>query len=285
MITGRVRNGLLTMMLAGALSSGSACSGKKNTEIIVAVQTDLRVPKDLDAITLRVLSRGAVQHEETHVLGPFALRLPATIGLVPADDGDLQPIEVQVIGRFSKDPQVDPALRDEKVLRKARLTFARGRVGLVRLPLKFSCYDVTGCKEAETCIAGACVPTPLIEGTAMPDYSAEAVFGPGGNEQQQGTCFDAQSCLTSAVGITATDDPCVYSLAGAPAPDGGPRRLDPTLPINVSLATAPGGLGFCDATACRVPLDLDPLEGWTWLDETKTGIRLSQGICAKVVAA
>lgn len=281
MVTARLRNAVLTTMLAGALASGAACSGAKNTEIIVAVQTDMRVPKDLDAITLRVLSRGAVQHEETHVLGPFALRLPATIGLVPADADDLQPIEVQVIGRFSKDPQVEPALRDERVLRKARMTFARGRVGMVRLPLKFSCYDVTDCKEAETCIAGACVPTPLIEGTSMPDYRAEAVFGPGGNEQQQGTCFDGQSCLSSALPLPATDDPCVYAFPDAAAP----RRLDPTLPINVALTTGPGGLGFCDATACRIPLDLDPLEGWGWADETRTKIRIAQGLCAKVSAS
>ncbi|MBI2393805.1 MAG: Ig-like domain-containing protein [Deltaproteobacteria bacterium] len=358
MLLHRLRNVLLASSLASAtLFAGStACSAKKNTEIMVAVQTDLRVPKDLNAVTLRVLSKGAVQYEETHVVGPMGLRLPATIGLVPQDEDDLQPIEVQVIGRFSTDPAEDPALRAERVLRKTRLTFAKGRVGMVRIPLKFVCYDVTDCKEGETCVAGACQPTPMIEGSAMPDYSAEAVFGQGGSEGKQGACFDGNTCLASSVPIAPMGDGCVFSLGegggdtdagvtmpdtasgdggammdastggpgapceidvhcysglkccagrcsdpamctdadpapppdAAPPPDGGFgafKRFDPTRPLTIALATSAGGLGFCDATTCRVPLDFDPVEGWSWADERKTAIRLAQGICAKVAAA
>lgn len=362
MIGRRLQRTLLASSVLGMLvfAGGTACTAKKNTEIVVAVQTDLRVPKDLNAVTIRVLSKGAVQYQESHEVGPTGLHLPATIGLVPQNEDDLQPIEVQIIGQFSSDP--DPRLRAEKVVRKTRMTFAKNRVGLVRIPLKFACYDGGDCGEGKTCIAGACAETPLVEGATMPQYAPEAVFGSGGSEGQQGACWNADACFSSASVIAPTSDPCVYSLVdsgpaedagvdsgsttpdasvpdtggdpggdatpcppvtcadlgaecgtigdgcggivdcgkcAAPAvcgayftnkcgvPDAGAdagfyKIFDPSHPISVVLAGGPGGLGYCDATSCRVALDFDPQEGWSYADESKTKIRLAPGICEKV---
>lgn len=320
----RLRNALIasSLSLLTAASLLSACSGKKNTELVVAVQTDLRVPKDLNAVTVRVISVGAVQFEHTYEVGPSGLHLPATIGVVPQDPGNLQPIDVELIGRFSSDP--DPATRVERVIRKARLTFAKDRVGLVRLPLRFSCYDKTGCSSDQTCVAGACVPVPTIEGATLPDYSAEQVFGAGGSDNQTGACWDADVCLAGSTPIGATTDPCVFDLASAPVPTGGDdagigpmdatampdapamadagadpgadaspsfdggkmpfKALDGSKPITVVLAQSGGTLGFCSGGVCRIPLDFDPDEGWSWTDDSHTKVRLAQGLCAKLGA-
>ncbi len=261
-------------VLFGALALGAApsCSAKKNTEIMVSVQTDLRIPKDINAITIRVLSRGAVQYQSAHEVGPTGVHLPATIGLVPKDDGDLQPIEVQLIGQYGN--EADTRVRAEKVLRKVRMTFARNRVGLVRIPLKFVCYEHEDCGEGKTCIAGACETTPLIEGATMPEYTPEAVYGAGGSLGTSGTCWDAPTCLASAVDVSATADPCVFAL-----PDASAGKS-----ISIAIATGPGGLGYCAGGMCRVPLDLEA-EGWSWTDESHKTIRLAQGICTKVTTS
>ena len=275
MNSARIRRAFAASILPLAALSSAACSGKKNTEIVVAIQTDLRVPKDLNAITLRVISRGAVQYQESHVVGPTGLHLPGTIGLVPDNADDLQPIEVQVVGQWSEEP--DPRLRKERVLRKLRVTFAKGRVGLVRIPLKFACYDVTGCKEAESCLGGVCVPTPLIEGATLPEYTPEEVFGPGGSEGNLAVCWDGAKCLAPARPIAPTADSCVFSLAGG----GSFATFDPARPITIALTTS-NGLGYCDSGTCRVALEEDELEGFTWTDGTKTQIRLAPGLCTRV---
>lgn len=266
-------HGLLLSALA--LGAAPSCSAKKNTEIVVAIQTDLRIPKDINAITIRVLSRGAVQYQSAHEVGPTGVHLPATIGLVPKDDDDLQPIEVQLIGQYGS--ETDARVRSEKVLRKMRMTFARNRVGLAKIPLKFVCYEHEDCGEGKTCIAGACETTPLLEGDKMPEYGPEAVFGAGGSQGASGACWDAPTCLASAVDIAAAAEPCVYALTGAKVFDAGK--------VSVAIATGAGGLGYCSGDTCRVPLDLDPAEGWSWTDDTRTKIRLAQGLCAKVTTS
>lgn len=256
-----------------ALGAAPSCSAKKNTEIMISIQTDLRIPKDINAITIRVLSRGAVQYQSAHEVGPTGVHLPATIGLVPKDDDDLQPIEVQLLGQYGA--EADARVRAEKVLRKVRMTFARNRVGLVRIPLKFVCYEHEDCGEGKTCIAGACATTPLIEGATMPEYTPEAVYGAGGSVGTSGACWDAPTCLPSAADVSPTADPCVFALSDASAGKS----------ISIAIATGPGGLGYCAGGTCRVPLDLDEAEGWSWTDESHKTIRLAQGICTKVTAS
>ena len=255
----------------GLLGTAAACSGKKNTEVVVAIATDVRIPKDLNAVTIRVLSRGAVQYQESHEVGPTGLHLPGTIGLVPQDDGDLQPIEVQIVGQYGSNPDV--RLREERVLRKTRLTFAKNRVGFVRIPLKFGCWGEPDCGEGKTCIAGACQTMPVLEGVNLLEYKPELAFGAGGGNGKTGVCWNADDCLRAAVDAPVTSDPCVFA------------PVDTSKPVSVAIATGPAGLGWCSGGECRVPLDLDELEGWTWADANKTQIRLAQGLCTKVLAS
>jgi len=296
----RLRNLAATTLLSGtALFAGiSACSGQKNTELIVAIQTDLRVPKDLNAITVEVFAGGQRIAGDTYVVGPTDLHLPATIGLVPNDPNKLTPIDVIITGRFSND--VDETRRTPRVIRKARMTFAKDRVALVRMPLKFACYDAAGCADGQTCIAGSCQAIPTLEGATAPAYSDDLVWGAGGSNQSVGECWNADLCLASAQALGATADPCVFSLGGGdtvdprdggapPAADSGSgsggmfKALDPTKTISVVLAKTGGTLGFCSGGTCRVPLDQDANEGWDWADEAgHTTIRLAQGLCAKL---
>ncbi len=277
------------LVVTGSFAAGSstACSGKKNTELVIAVQTDLRVPKDLNAVTIRVLSFGAVYHENTYEVGPGGLKLPATIGVIPEDSDDLKPVDIQIIGRYSAN--ADPALRTERVIRKARLTFAKDHVGLVRLPIRFSCYDKQGCTAEETCIAGACETIPVIDGASLPEYTADQVFGVGASgEGEVGECWDAERCLPQSARLGVTSEPCVFSLAtfGADAAPGSNfKRFEPGTAVTIVIATpatATESLGLCSGGICRIALDQDPVEGWDFANEQRTAIKLARGLCTRM---
>lgn len=252
--------------LATLCLAGLSCSGTKNTEIMVAIQTDLQVPKDLNALTVEVFSGGQRIAGDTYVVGPNELALPATIGIVPDDSDKLSPVDVVVTGRFSG--EADETQRKPRIIRKARLSFARERVGLFRIPLRFACYDQVSCPDGQTCVAGACESVPQIDGASLPEYSAEAVFGAGGSDQKIGACWNALSCLATTTPLVASDA-CTFAL---------PSGSDPSR-TSVALTKAGGMLGFCSGGTCRVPVDRDAKEGWDYADGSKTAIRLVQGVC------
>lgn len=257
--------GSLAVLGLAALS----CSGAKNTEIMVAIQTNLGVPKDLNALTVEVFSGGQRIAGDTYVVGPTELRLPATIGIVPDDPSKLSTVDVVVTGRLSDEP--DETARKPRIVRRARVTFARDRVGLLRIPLHFACYDQPSCPDGQTCVAGACEPIPQIDGASLPAYSPELVFGAGGSNEQLGACWNATQCLATTTPLVARDR-CTFAL---------PTGSDPSR-LSVVLAKAGGALGFCGGGTCRVPADRDPREGWDWADASQSAIRLSPGVCDKV---
>ncbi|MBI2393807.1 MAG: hypothetical protein HYV09_29820 [Deltaproteobacteria bacterium] len=297
----RLRNALVASMvgLAALAAGASACSGKKNTELVVAIDTDLRVPKDLNAVTVEIFANGQRIAGDTYDVGPSGLRLPATIGLVPNDPDKLTPVDVIITGRFSSNP--DETQRRPRVIRKARVTFARDRVALVRMPLRFACYDATSCPDGQTCIAGSCKPVPVLEAASLPAYSDDLVFGPGGSPNGQGQCWNAAVCLASVRPLSPGPARCQYLVSTSDVPaDGGPpaerdsgadgvpdggaffKSTDAAPGLTVVVSGPPGTLGFCQAEACSVPLDHDGDEGWFWVDEARTIVGVAQGLCDKI---
>ena len=275
-----------------AFFGASACAKKKTTELVVAVQTDVQVPKDLDSVKVKVLSFGAVQFEQDYEVGPGGLKLPATIGIVPGKD-DTQPVDIVIIGSFKG---------KQRVLREARLKFASDRVVLMRMPLRFSCFEKLDCATDQACVAGACQGID-IEVSKLPDFSNDDVFGPSGATNGSG-CFDPDVCLASSIALTAlADDPCTFDLrpavdggtggpssgddAGGPAIDGSPpsspKSFDPSKPPTLLLRLDPTKpAGFCSGGECKVPLDYDADEGWVFVDDAHTKVRLAGGLCQRL---
>jgi len=97
---------------------------EKVTEIVVAMDTDLEIPAQIDAIGLQV-ARGdedlVYKTWEVDLNRPNAIKLPATVGLLPGEDM-LTPILVTVTGyRLAK----------RAITRQARVTFVPERTLLL----------------------------------------------------------------------------------------------------------------------------------------------------------
>jgi hypothetical protein len=339
----RLRNLAFAMTVAaGAASMGAACSAKKNTELVVAVQTDLRIPKDLNAVNIKIVALGGTYFDQTFAVGPGGVHLPQTIGIVPNDEDKLQPVDVTVSGKFGS----DIASSTDVVIRRVRVTFAKDRVGLVRMPLRFTCYGKTNeCGDSETCVSGKCVPIPDLKGEDLPPFTSEAVFGAGGDNEKIGKCWSPEACLPSSAPLQKIGS-CVYSLtaatevdaggsdattkpdggggpimdasatpdaaipvdagagsgsdggaggaddAGSSPPDAMPymwKRFEDPSKISVVVANYTGGtdhaLGYCDSSGCKLPIDFDANEGWSWADDSHTSIKLAQGLCDAIGTA
>ncbi len=122
-----------------------ACSGEQPlTEILVAVDTDMEVPGELDALRIDVVGPGGEVRRSTGRLdGPS--RLPALLGIAHRG-GPLGPIHVTVTGRLDG---------TDIVQSRAVVDFVPDRVMVLRLWLDRACVG-KGCAEDETCRAGAC---------------------------------------------------------------------------------------------------------------------------------
>ncbi|WP_437970722.1 hypothetical protein WMF04_16155 [Sorangium sp. So ce260] len=249
MIRGR-RIGLAALV---ALACGG-CSSPD--EIVLAVSTDLALPKDFEILQIQVFegTKAKFNHYSRRLGESEAeARLPATIGFFSSDGGG------ESI-RFTVSARLDDDLGPVRIVREAVTTIPKNRVALLTLPLNFLCdgsgksagtdVEKTLCGDGQTCVAGACVSNE-IDSSALPDYSPGDVYG-GGNGEGNGDCFDVTACFQGAT--PADVDTAGCTIAG----DGGPPR-------NVALETAAGD-GVCDGTGddrrCLVALDAGSDDGF-----------------------
>src|SRR5690349_20098510 len=175
---------LAAILVAASITLlGGACKVKKNAELMVSVRTDVPVPKDLDSVTIRVLSFGGEQFSGTYSIGPYGLHLPASLGVT--GDPSHGPIDVEVTGMFAGTP---------RVLRRVRTTIPPDRVALVTVPLRFTCFDKPDCGDGQTCVDGKCVDMTIDVGrlvTLVEDSLPQPL--PPGNPG----CFDLATCTGS----------------------------------------------------------------------------------------
>lgn len=158
---------LVALAAAAALCSG--CSAEQVTEIIVAINSDLDVPRELEQVDFQVkdVDRGIEVVREGFDLTPSGgARLPMTIGLIPGDRRD-QLIHITVDG-------LGPQLPRGSLRSEARLHYVIDEILLVRINLRRSCINVS-CKATETCVGGTCVPFDKIP--VMP-YTPDAAHAP-----------------------------------------------------------------------------------------------------------
>lgn len=238
-----------------AAQLSAACTAKKATEVVVSIQTDVSVPKDLDHVRVQILSYGGSVFDQDFPVGPSGLHLPATIGVTPKGDGS-QPIDIILTGSFGD---------AQRVLRRARVTFSPNRIALLRLPLRFACFGDHGCGDDQTCVAGTC-QSSAVDAAHLPDYQDDLVFG-GKDEAGAPRCFDPIVCLAAPTTLSRAG--CVFSSEGAPLENA-------TLLLKMP---ASANQGFCREDGCYVPLDRDANEGWEYVDDTHRAARLADGIC------
>lgn len=249
----------VTVAAAALVSAGVAASCSSDDEptpgqLVLAFQTDMDVPKDVEAMRVVVKSFGVTLLDNTYTLGGGAqgTPLPATLTIVANDDPST-PVSIQLI-----------ALGQDKarVVRKAVTTVPDKRTALLPLPIQFLCWDDvtvteddTGVTAADktcgdqTCIAGGC-KDPVIDSATLGDYSAAAVFGGASGPGALGVCLDVLSCFSQGQEVPVQLSDCSIAL---------PANVDTT---NIGLVVPLGSQGICGPTSCIVPLDRDALLGW-----------------------
>ncbi|AKT36654.1 hypothetical protein [Chondromyces crocatus] len=260
--------GVLAAVTLGVLAG---CSDPN--EVMLVVQTDLSMPKDIDTIAIEVYKGGS---NEARFLRAFPglgdenaiARLPLTLGLYADEPGT--PIRVVAYARRNGE------LGEVRIYREVVTTLPEGRAAALHVPLQYLC-EGSGtqsgtsavdalCPSGQTCVAGIC-QSSTVDSAELPDYAPEAIFG-GGDGESGGACFDVEACLSGASEAVVDTSDCTVEVEGD---------------VNVALRTAPTGAGtdgkgFCVDVGCVVALDEGVATGYA-LQEGK--VQLPQGVCAK----
>ncbi|WP_437593079.1 hypothetical protein [Sorangium sp. So ce1000] len=252
----------------------AACGGcSAPDEIVLAVSTDLALPKDFSTLQVQVFEGGTPKFSASYErLGESdaAARLPATIGFYSSSGGG-DSIRIKVSARIQDE------LGPVRILREAVTRIPKNRIALLTLPLNFLCDDSgrsegngdvvnTVCPDGKTCVAGSCVSS-AVDASALPDYAPGDVYG-GGDGDGDGDCFDVTACFQGAA-PAKPDAAC--SIAG-----------EAGVPLNVALETAAGD-GICgDGDRCLVALDAGGADGFRVQDDGR--IQLPPAVCEQVTA-
>jgi hypothetical protein len=266
--------------LACAVALASGCSADKKTsgELIVAIQTDMSLPKDIDQVRIDVRSFGNVVFKNTYPVGAGGLRIPATLGILPGADARSL-ITIRVIAFQRGKP---------RMLREVVTTVPESRLATLRLPVQWISdgsakqpdptneEDIrSSCADGNTDIAGECVPWD-IDSSTLPDHKPEEIFGGGKEDGTGGSCFNTSGCLAGATPLQVDTATCT-----AIVPEG--LGTDPAK-LNVGLVLAPGGDGICNETGCLIPLDANTNVGWVAAGAGLARVQLPRKICDKLAA-
>ncbi len=120
-----------------------ACTSP-TTQLLVVVDSDLEVPRELATIVVSV--EGA---DSALVLGDDEpLRVPLSFGVVPRDASETQRVDLSVVALDADGRSL--------VTRRVVTSFVHGRTLLLPVPLARACLAVE-CGTEETCEGGACV--------------------------------------------------------------------------------------------------------------------------------
>jgi hypothetical protein len=265
-----------------------ACSAEVEGQLILAIQTDMAMPKDIDRIRIEVTYEKtgayAYQMDFTKLGETGAIQLPATLGFTaPADPSEA--IRVRVLA--GRGPE-----ESTRLLREVVTTVPPSRVATLRIPIEFLCDGVAEaerdpmgqikrdgsgrvvikdtCPAGLTCSAGTCVPEEIPSET-LPDYDVRDIFG-GGTGIGDGSCFDTARCFEEASPaeldfVTFAADPLTCRIAGGGA-------------INVALSTQ--GPGVCGTSGCFIALDAESDSGWKAGDPGF--ITLPRAVCEQVAS-
>lgn len=286
-----IRKPLLGLSALAALSLAPlSCQGPsyKGT-IMVVVQTDMSMSKDLDQMLLRVTPQNA---ESVYVtLGPTlgvtegAEKIPGTVAVYVSEDP-------KKVVTFELAAWQGEFLR---TYRKAVTTIPENRVAMLRMPAQWLCdgqatqtlnpddplaqngtantpgkYVLsTTCPQGQTCINGLC-QDEIIDSSTLPDYSDDEVFG-GGTGNGDGTCFDTVACFANGR-ILGSDPADNFDLDNCTFESGGEQ-------LNVALLAE--GDGICGQNGCFIPLDAKSDLGWQFQSSTSV-VQLPLVACKKL---
>jgi hypothetical protein len=295
-------------LLAIAPMALSSCRTEQAGAVIVAMQTDMQVPKDITHVGVFVSYDGVIKmsrvvkvNAETEN-GRF-VTLPSTLAVVSSKDSPGSRVRVRVMAFQSNGGSAsDPGLR-ARVARDAVFTVPEERRALLRMPLQFvSDGSATGTVpqassvlnlashgarfaadaiDFETGLGAFDFPcregkTDIlgtceswdVDSSKLPDYSERDVFG----DAPGASCFSTKEAFSSVQTLPVAG--CTVSLS---APD--PSR------VNFAFDTS-GGQPCTDNAPCVAPMDgpgsTAPFYSVTPSSDGKLSATFAKGVCAKL---
>jgi hypothetical protein len=261
-------------MAAALAAMSSGCTTTKHEpkrgELVLYLETDLSIPKDVSSIRVEVVQTGRVQFAQTYLVGPAPLlQMPATLSIVAGKDPS-EPVSIRILARqVPKGADADRGI--PRVLREIVTTVPEDRSALLPVPLQWLCADdkslvvsgdevSTACGEGETCVAGSCEPQE-VDSSKLADFDPKVTEGIAPDSG----CFDVLTCVGGAPLAPVDAQTCTV-----PAPAGDPSSW------NVALRLPLDSGGTCDDAHCFVPLN-EGAEGWSEGDAGT--IQLPAAVC------
>lgn len=277
------------LVLVGAAAHGG-CSGTQPTEIVAAVTTQMRVPKELKSVGVLVQRGGQVVFCQGYPVVDGAVTLPATLAVEPAEVRAGEPLKSDAVTVtyygfttaepssyqdcvFShpepKDvPSAEPGANNTgkvgelRVMRRQRSPYAEDRVLFMPMPLREACAGVPCTGEDEACLGGVCTKIDVEPGTLV-DYRPEFVFG------ESSTCFSLDRCVPNERLFAASLSDVTTCSFELPVPPDA--KLTPGT-TNVVVVYDSFGIEV---------LDKDPVEGFIVPDPAEPQkFRLSPNLCS-----
>ncbi len=259
-------------LFAATLAPSCAKKAEPSGELILAIQTDMSIPKDIDAVWIEIYTYGSLVFQNRYEVGPAGVKIPATLAL-QADPGKSPPVSIRVISERQA---------VTRTLREVVTTIPPERVATLRVPIQWLCDGsgqrvpdtkpqqfINGCPAGQTCIDGACAASD-VDSSQLPAFKSGDVFG-GGTGDGDGSCFDTLSCFATSVPLQVDAATCSADASALGAADAQN--------LNVALQLPVGGDGICDSTHCLVPLDASA--DWAFQNNTLT---LPPAVCARLKA-
>jgi cysteine-rich repeat protein len=287
--TARARRGLgLRQYAAWALATAFVLAGcgdeEKRAGLVLALQTDMSIPKDVDTVSIEVSTYGSIRFSESYPVGKDGVHIPATLTLLPAEDAST-PVTIRVLS-WQKG--------EARTLRRVVTTVPDNREATLRVPIEWLCDGqiekdgeavVSSCKkEGESCVAGTCAPD-AVDSAVLPDFVPGSVFG-GATADGQGTCFDTSPCFANNVAASELGldlEACTLALEPSEDIGAGGSALGALDPEKLNFAlVAPNGDGICGDWGCFIPLDRDDETGWSVDSST---VKLPPAVCTRITEA
>jgi hypothetical protein len=199
-----------------ALGACSASELSEQTQIVVTVDSDLKVPAEIDRLRIEITGNGSAPVAEADLTSD---PLPRTLGLVHGG-GPLGPITIKVSGLLGSSTVVE---------RELVTSFVKNTTSLISVELESACKNVF-CDDGATCVAGVCQGIPVVD----PDDQPDGGSGPG---QDAGGDGDGDAGGDAATGNPGGAPTCQIELPVA----GDVYQTDKTIPLQGSCSDPESG--------------------------------------------
>jgi hypothetical protein len=283
--------GLLGIAIAGA--AGQGCTGKRATELVPGVFSQVQVPRNIAAIRLDLKANGRPAFCSYYDVTGGTVLLPATLGVIPSGSPqtvvtvEIRGYDGATLAKNNNDAMGctgvgldDTANGGPRILRRSIQSYVDQHTLFLPMQLSYSCFDQCAPDDgSKTCKGGQCVDAKT-DPTTLVDFDPTLVDG-------KGVCFSPTQCFVNATPAVAIDaDNCVYGVPGLP-----PSTPVPGLNVRVfyqDLTWAQNtGTGTYETqvtdTGEEEVLNQDAVEGFSLLPNGQ--FQLAPGLCSLAKAS